>query len=345
MFETVAILCLLAQPEICRAQLLPGGETATLSECEAHLPALALSETMASAPGQSVRETDCRPMGSGLGLKQIAPGIYVHRGQVAEPDAANNGDVANIGVIVGETSIAVIDTGGSRAVGEELYRAIRRLSPLPVSHVILTHIHPDHVFGASVFADTGAAILAHPGFNRAFEDRQESYETGFEQLIGKRGFLGTRPVLPGIAGEEIDLGGRILKIQHWPTAHSTTDLTVLDTMTGTLFAGDLVFDRHVPALDGSLRGWLEVLGQLAAMAPERIVPGHGGPVLSVGEATGPMLRYLQVLADDTRTAIANGERIGTAVDHIAERESGEWQLFGLFNTRNATAAFTELEWE
>ena len=48
----------------------------------------------------------------------------------------------------------------------------------------------------------------------------------------------------------------------WPTAHSDSDLTVLDEQTGTLFAGDLVFLPHVPVLDGSLRGWLNVIDEL-----------------------------------------------------------------------------------
>ncbi|TYC53903.1 quinoprotein relay system zinc metallohydrolase 2 [Rhodobacterales bacterium] len=345
MFEIVALVCLVSAPETCREQLVPGLETLTLAECEQRLSKVARQDISAAVPRATVQQTECRPVGSGLDLREIAPGIHVHIGAIEDPDSSNRGDVANIGVIVGDTSIAVVDTGGSRAVGEDLYRAIRELSQLPISHVILTHIHPDHVLGASVFADTGAKVVAHPGFNRAFRDRQESYETGFGQLIGQSGFLGTRPVLASEAPGTIDLGGRILEMTSWPTSHSTTDLTVLDRRTATLFAGDLVFDRHVPALDGSLTGWLSVLDQLADLGALRIVPGHGGPILSVEAALAPMRQYLETLAQDARLALEKGERIGAAVNHIGGSEANNWDLFDSYNTRNATTAFTELEWE
>src|SRR3546814_21149033 len=73
----------------------------------------------------------------------------------------------------------------------------------------------------------------------------------------------------------IDLGGRPLRLKAWPTAHTNTDLTVHDEKTGTLWAGDLLFERRLPTLDGSLLGWLTVLASLLADDVRRVLPGHG----------------------------------------------------------------------
>ena len=347
MFEAVVLACLASAPEVCRAQLLPGYEAATIEICSEMLadrrpqiagdPAVRLS----GAPY-------CVTAGAALDVKQIAPGVFAHMGAVAEPDGRNGGDVANLGFVVGGASVAVIDTGGSRAVGEALWRAVRQVTDLPVSHVILTHMHPDHMLGAAAFEGTVARFVGHAGLPRAFADRQANYIESFTALLGPEQMIGTWPFSIDVTLDDtlrIDLGGRALDLKAWPLAHTGTDVTVFDPTSGTLFSGDLVFHLHAPALDGSLKGWRAALEALAAIPATRLVPGHGGPVLDWPEGAAPLNRYLGVLETDTRAAIEAGERLGDAVKHIAAREADSWQLFETYNPRNATVAFTELEWE
>ena len=142
----------------------------------------------------------------------------------------------------------------------------------------------------------------------------------------------------------LDLGGRVLTLKTWRTAHSDSDLTVLDNASGTLFAGDMVFLRHVPVLDGSIRGWLAALDELAAIPAKRVVPGHG-PMADWPAALADERRYLQRLAQDTRSLIAQGVPLARAVESAGASERLQWQLFEEYNARNATAAYSELEWE
>lgn len=336
MFEAVVTLCAALAGAGCRDALLPGYESETMAGCEA-----ALDARPPEADGAF-----CRPAGAALDVAEIAPGVFVHEGAIAEPDAANGGDVSNLGFVIGARSVAVIDSGSAAWMGEGLWRAIRSRTDLPVAYVVLTHMHPDHVLGASVLA--GAEVVGHGKLAQALADRRETYLASFERLIGPVRFLGTAmpSVGTGVEGmATLDLGGRLLDLRAWPTAHTNNDLTVFDRATGTLFAGDLVFDLQIPALDGSLRGWQSVLAELQGIAVARLVPGHGGPVLDWPEGGAATRHYLDVLARDARAAVDRGERLGEAVGHVAESERARWRLFDAFNARNATVAFTELEWE
>ncbi|PTW42392.1 quinoprotein relay system zinc metallohydrolase 2 [Rhodovulum kholense] len=344
MFEAVMTLCLALSREVCREVVLPGIWAAGDKECRAAL---------ASAPGAfpglvAEGPPRCREAGPALAFDEIAPGVLVHRGQVAEADGDNLGDISNIAVVIGTRSVAVIDSGSARWIGEAAWRAIRARTALLVSHVILTHVHPDHVFGATALTEAGAEVVAHQGLARALADRQAGYLESLGRLIGSAALIGTAPppVDRAVSGEaEIDLGGRVLRLRAWPPAHSGTDLTVLDSASGILFAGDLVFDDHLPALDGTVRGWAAVLEEMGQDGAAFVVPGHGGPVLPWPAGGAATARYLEVLARDARAAVATGERLGDAIGHIAGEERGHWRLFDAFNPRNATVAFTEMEWE
>lgn len=283
-----------------------------------------------------------------LRLVEPAPGVFVHQGAVAEAAPGNGGDIANIGFVVGERSVAVIDPGGAPAVGEALLAALRERTDLPVSHVMLTHMHPDHVFGASAFARAAEApeVVAHHRLPRALAARAAAYRAGLARALGEDVAAEVEIVLPDVlveAERAIDLGERTLRLRAWPTAHTDNDLTVLDEATATLFAGDLVFLDHLPALDGDLRGWLRVMDALSEIEAERVVPGHGPAVAPWPEALEPQRRYLEALAASVRAQIASGATLREAVDAASSPEG--WSLADAFHRRNVTAAFAELEWE
>jgi quinoprotein relay system zinc metallohydrolase 2 len=305
-------------------------------------PALAVAATLVLFWPACARSETSR-----LAVIEIAAGVFVHNGVHEEAAPTNDDAIANIGFIVGDDAVAVIDPGGSAREGRELRAAIRALTDRPIRYVILTHVHPDHIFGAAAFGDDHPDFVAHVKLPGALAQRGDYYLRRLREALGNEAEE-SEVVMPTVLVStrlDLDLGGRRLAVRAHGPAHTDNDLTVFDEKTRTFWLADLLFVDRIPVIDGSLIGWLKQLDELTTISAKQAVPGHGPVSVPWPAAAEPERRYLAAVADDTRAAIRSGVGIADAYKNVAASERGHWLLFDEYHPRNVTASYKELEWE
>lgn len=285
-----------------------------------------------------------------LRVDQVAPGVYVHIGQHKDFEEGYDGDIANIGFVVGSEAVAVIDTGGSYAVGMALKEALRSITRLPIRYVINTHGHPDHVFGNAAFIDDGpdeAQLIGHAKLPQAMNARSDSYLRNLKKQLGDAAEK-SRMIAPSETVRDrltLDLGNRKLELRAWPNAHTDNDLTVFDAASATLWTGDLLFIERTPSIDGDIKGWLSAIDTLKKLPARLTVPGHGPVTRDKNQALDRQRAYLATLLQDVRASIRQGKDMSATMETAAASERARWQLFDVVNRRNVNAIYPVLEWE
>ena len=281
-------------------------------------------------------------------IQEVADKIYVHFGFQEDANKINKGDISNIGFIVGDKSILVIDTGGTPSIGQALYKKIKDISNLPISSVVITHSHPDHYFGTNVFTNKSIDIIGHSKLQRSLDANFEFYKN--LQLVNTRdqsvkefkNFKITKFVNLN-KNLSVDLGNRIVEIKAWPSGHTDNDLSIFDKKTKTLWTEN-IFIRRTPSIRASVKGWKKNLEETSKMDVDLIIPGHG-PVKKKNEALKPMLSYFNRLIDNTRKFHKNNLSLSTAIEDFPKENLENWLLYNVYHPSNITKVYTELEWE
>ncbi len=204
-----------------------------------------------------------------LGVWQpVAPGVFR---AVAEPETVN------LGLIVGDHSALLVDTGSSPNQGRVVRESISAVTDRPLVGVVVTHWHFDHAFGLAAFVNV--STIGH----ESVRGRLESPESAAEAVR-----LGVEPVALAAPTREIvvamgvDLGGRRVEIAHLGEGHTGGDLVVVVPDADVIFAGDLIESAGPPSFgpDSKPDAWAGTLdGVIGLMtAATVLVPGHGEPV-------------------------------------------------------------------
>jgi glyoxylase-like metal-dependent hydrolase (beta-lactamase superfamily II) len=279
---------------------------------------------------------------------QVAADVYMVQGAAALGSGANRNFISNAGFVVTPAGVLVVDALGAPVLARELLAEIRRITPLPVRYVVVTHYHADHVYGLQEFKAAGATVIAH----RDGRDYLNS-QTAELRLAASRDELApavdqdTRLVGADRwidAPTTLQLGGIDFVLQPAGPAHTPDDLVVWVPQRRLLFAGDLVFRGRIPFVGQADSGqWIAALDKLLAFEPALIVPGHG-PASTSARADLELTRdYLVYLRQTMGDAARNMDPFEDAYARTDWSRFAKMPLFGPANRINAYNTYLLME--
>jgi cyclase len=183
------------------------------------------------------------------------------------------GGGGNSTVIVGSNGVIVVDAKTTKAGGQELLDDIAKITPKPVTTVILTHSDGDHVNGLAAFP-AGVKVIAQ-------ENNKKEQEVAL--AAGGRGappadHLPTQVITK--EKETLTIEGEKLELYHWAPAHTSGDLIIYLPSQKIVATGDIIatnnpYPRIHDEKHGSTEGWIVTAKGMVALDADTFIPGHG----------------------------------------------------------------------
>jgi glyoxylase-like metal-dependent hydrolase (beta-lactamase superfamily II) len=282
-------------------------------------------------------------------LEKVSEHVYYVQG-ASGVATDNQGFISNATAIITSEGVVIVDTLGSPSLAERFLELVREVSDKPVSKVILTHYHADHIYGLQVFADLGAEIIAPGGF-QDYLDAPAALSRLEERRVSLYPWVNedTRLVRPdGVitADTTVAMGDVTLRLSYLGTAHSDGDLTVLVEPDRVLVSGDIIFEGRVPFTGSAdTRHWLGVLEGLDQDGLNGLIPGHGPAASNPGEAVRATLRYLRHTREAMREAVEEMIPFAEAYEAADWSEFSHLPAFDATHRRNAYGIYLSLEQE
>jgi cyclase len=194
-----------------------------------------------------------------LSVNFIRDGVYWTKGGVG----------GNTGFVVGKDGVIVFDAKMTPDSAKEMIAAIAKITPKPVTHVVLSHSDGDHVNGLSGFPK-GVTIIAQENCKREMQESKDS------RMPAPQDYLPTKTFDKNL---DLTIDGVRVQLRHWVPAHTSGDLIMILPDERIVFGGDLIdltqFALVHAQKDGSTQGWITSMQGIIALDADTFVSGHG----------------------------------------------------------------------
>lgn len=259
----------------------------------------------------------------------------------------------NTGVIVGDDAVMVIDTQATPAMAQDVVRRIREVTDKPIKYVLLSHYHAVRVLGASAYG--AEHVIASQDTRDLIVERGEADKAS---EIGRfpRLFRNPESVPPGLTWPTLTFTGKMtlwlgqleVQILQLGRGHTKGDTVAWLPQEKVLFSGDLVeFDATPYAGDAYFQDWPRTLDNIAALAPEKLVPGRGAALKTPGQVQAG-LAGTRAFVSDLYASVQQGAAAGKDLRKIYEEtfarlqpRYGNWVIFNHCMPFDVTRAYDE----
>jgi glyoxylase-like metal-dependent hydrolase (beta-lactamase superfamily II) len=279
---------------------------------------------------------------------QVTENIYAIVGELGNRNPSNLGNNATFGVVITSVGLLLVDPGGTYQGAAEIDKAIKTFSDLPVRIVFNSGGQDHRWIGNSYWIERGARVIASDAAVADQLDRESLQFTGLTVLVGEPGLSGTNAITATETFADnlsFTLGDTKMELTHVGAAHTPGDAYLWVPSESTVFTGDIVYTERmltITSISNTIT-WLESFEAFAALEPENVIPGHGGPT-DLLTASADTYDYLVNLRAQMAAHIEEGGDIIDAVK-VDQSQFSYLKNFDQLAGRNAQAVFEAMEWE
>ncbi|RLJ37305.1 MBL fold metallo-hydrolase [Acidovorax sp. 106] len=259
----------------------------------------------------------------------------------------------NTGIIIGDDAVMVIDTQATPVMAQDVIRRIREVTDKPIKYVLLSHYHAVRVLGASAYGaehviaseDTRDLIVERGQFDKDSEIGR--FPRLFQNVESVPNGL-TWPTMTFNKKMTLWLGSVEVQILQLGRGHTKGDTVAWLPQEKILFSGDLVeFDATPYAGDAYFKDWPQTLDNLAALKPEKLVPGRGAALQTPEQVQAGLAgtrAFISDLYESVKASAAKGEdlrKVYEATFAKLQPKYGHWVIFNHCMPFDVTRAYDE----